>query len=198
MPSGPRGEQAYCTRGALPTRLNGQRAARGGTFALPTNAILDAMSSTRAIGSAFGWCRSLARRVGLAQRRNRKGAGRRNRAARQMESRSWGNLTRRAGDMRPSGTGQTIGRTGCTVLHSAEQRLIGEMKGTPPERSHVPTATHRLAVWITNCAAAAGCRGNLPVGSLSFGAPASTFHSDAHPLLLLASRIVALCEQKGG
>ena len=114
------------------------------------------------------------------------------RSACQMESRSWGNLTRLAGSRSPPLIGQIIGHIGSTVLHSAEQRLIGEMKGTPPERSHVPTATHGLALWIANCAAAAGCRGNLPVGSLSFGAPASTFHSDAQPLLLLALRIVAL------
>ena len=69
------------------------------------------------------------------------------------------------------------------------------MKGTAPERPHVPTATHALAVSIANCAAAAGCRGNLPVRSLSFGAPASTFHSGACALLLLSAKIVAPREQ---
>ena len=114
-----------------------------------------------------------------------------------MESRSWGNLTRRAGSSCPPVIGQIIGRTGSPVLHSAKQRLIGEMKGTPPERSHVLTAVHGRASSITNHTAAARCRGNLPVGSLSFGAPASTFHLDAHPLLLLAPRIVAPREQNG-
>ena len=43
----------------------------------------------------------------------------------------------------------------------------------------------RLARSIANCAGAAGWRGNLPVRSLSFGTPASTFHSGACALLLL-------------
>ena len=54
---------------------------------------------------------------------------------------------------------------------------------------------HGFASSIANRVAVAHCRGNLPVGALSFGAPASTFHSDACALLLLASRIVALRER---
>ena len=126
---------------------------------------------------------------------NQNGASRRNQATCQMESRSWGNLTRWAGSMGPPVTGQITSRPGYPVLHPAKQRLSGEMKGTPPERSHAPTAAHGPALSVSNHTAAARCRGNLPVGSLSFGAPASTFHSDTHPLLLLASRIVALRER---
>ena len=117
------------------------------------------------------------------------------RAACQMESRSWGNLTRRAGGMSLPGIGQIVGSPGFPVLHSAKQRLSGEMKGTSPERSHVPTAIDDLAVSIVNYVAAAKCRGNLPVRFLSFGAPASTFHFDARALLFLSLRIVAPREQ---
>ena len=109
----------------------------------------------------------------------------RNQAACQMESRSWGNLARLTGSRRPPSIGQIIGRPSHPILHLAEQRLSGEMKGTPPERSHVPTVVHGLAMSISNHTAAASCRGNLPVGSLSFGAPASTFHSAARALLTL-------------
>ena len=94
--------------------------------------------------------------------------------------------------------GQVIGRPGSPVLHSAEQRFSGEMNGTLPECPHVPMAIDGLALLISNHAAVAGCRGYLPVRSLSFGAPASTFHSDAHPLLLLPSRIIAPREQNDG
>ena len=131
-----------------------------------------------------------------ADGRQPNGTSRRNQAACQMESRSWGNLTRRAGGRRQPVTRQIIGRTGYTVLHSAEQRLTGEMKGTPPERSHVPTAVHGFASLISSHAAAARCRGNLPVGSLPFDAPASTFHSDASALLLVPPGIVAPRKQK--
>ena len=130
-----------------------------------------------------------------AEGRQPKGVSRRNQAACQMESRSWGNLTRRAGNRSPALTGQVIGHKSSPVLQSAEQRLSGEIKGTPPERSHVPTAAHGLPISITNQAAAARCRGNLPLGSLSFDAPASTFHFAARALLLLPSRIVALRER---
>ena len=112
-----------------------------------------------------------------------------------MESRSWGNLTRFAGSMSLSATGQITGRTGHPVLYSAEQRPIGEMKGTPPEGSHVPMAVHGITLSISNRAAAARCRGNLPVGSLPFGAPTSTFHPVAHPLLSSPSTIAAQRKQ---
>ena len=75
-------------------------------------------------------------------------ASRRIQAACQMESRSWGNLTRCAGSMSLPTIGQITGHTGSPVLHSAEERLSGE------------------------------------------GAPASTFHSDAHPLLLSPAKII--------
>ena len=58
---------------------------------------------------------------------NRTGASRRDQATCQMESRSWGNLTRRAGSIRPSAIGQIVGCTGCLVLHSAEPRFSSEM-----------------------------------------------------------------------
>ena len=115
-------------------------------------------------------------------------ASRRVQAACQMESRSWGNLTRRAGATSPPAIRQIIARPGSPVLPLAKRGLSGEMKGTPPERSHVPTAVHGLASSIANQAAAARCRGNVPVGSLSFGAPASTFHSAARTLLLLSAK----------
>ena len=142
-------------------------------------------------GSAFSWCLSLARRA-WGTRSPTERDNRRNQAACQMESRSWGNLTRHTGSTGPPAIGQIIDRPGHPVLHSAEQRFSGEMKGTPPERSHVPAAVHGLALSVINHAAAAGCRGNLPLGSLSFDAPASTFHSAARALLLLPSRIVVL------
>ena len=44
-----------------------------------------------------------------------------------MESRSWGSLTRRAGSMGQPVTRQIVGCPGLPVLHSAEQRLSGEM-----------------------------------------------------------------------
>ena len=58
--------------------------------------------------------------------RHPNGASRRNQAPCQMGSRSWGNSTRRAGNVSPVTSGQIIGRSSYPVLHSAEQRFSGE------------------------------------------------------------------------
>ena len=125
-----------------------------------------------------------------------KGDRPRNQAACQMESRSWGNLTRRAGNMRPSVIGQSTGDPGQPVSALSQTTSLWRN-----ERN--PTGTFPLSncsTWFSFLDRQPSCNGRVPwepsVGSLSFGAPASTFHSDAHPLLLLPSRIVARRTQK--